>query len=124
MNNVQIGRFLLKDYLSFDNVELDFSSQKNGNLILFTGSSGAGKSILMKSIVSLFGFSKDILSSYGELEICNKKLPLKTLNLMVKAKILLSNVLKMIKLNILLMIKLFLKKIYLILHLISSNIYT
>ncbi len=46
-----INRFYLKDYLSFDEVELDFQK----GLIVFTGPSGAGKSILMGSFLTLFG---------------------------------------------------------------------
>ncbi|QOG12037.1 AAA family ATPase [Arcobacter sp. FWKO B] len=46
-----ITRFYLKNYLSFREVELEF---KNG-LIVFSGISGAGKSVLMESILSLFG---------------------------------------------------------------------
>ncbi len=46
-----IERFYLKDYLSFKEVNLPLS---NG-LIVFTGPSGSGKSILMSSILSSFG---------------------------------------------------------------------
>jgi DNA repair protein RecN (Recombination protein N) len=46
-----IRRFYLQDYLSFKEIECNFS---NG-LIVFSGPSGAGKSILMNSILSLFG---------------------------------------------------------------------
>jgi DNA repair protein RecN (Recombination protein N) len=46
-----ISRFYLKDYISFDEVVLEFDK----GLIIFSGPSGAGKSILMQSIVSLFG---------------------------------------------------------------------
>ena len=45
-----ISRFYLKDCLTFNEVELEF---KKG-LIVFTGASGAGKSVLMNSILSLF----------------------------------------------------------------------
>ncbi|WP_345991164.1 AAA family ATPase [Sulfurimonas sp. HSL-1716] len=48
-----IERFYLKDYLSFNEVELEL---KNG-LIVFTGPSGSGKSILMNSILSSLGAS-------------------------------------------------------------------
>jgi len=48
-----IERFYLKDYLSFKEVELNLS---NG-LIVFTGPSGSGKSILMNSILSSVGSS-------------------------------------------------------------------
>lgn len=46
-----INRFYLQDYISFQEVNLEF----NSGLIVFTGPSGAGKSILMQSFVSLFG---------------------------------------------------------------------
>ena len=48
-----IERFYLKDYLSFKEVELDL----NGGLVVFTGPSGSGKSILMSSILSSFGMT-------------------------------------------------------------------
>lgn len=46
-----IERILIKDYLSFANTQLNF---KNG-LSVFTGVSGAGKSILMSAIMAVFG---------------------------------------------------------------------
>lgn len=46
-----IERFFLKDYLSFKEIELNLSS----GLIVFTGPSGSGKSILMSSILSSLG---------------------------------------------------------------------
>ena len=46
-----IERFYLKDYLSFKEVELDMSS----GLVVFTGPSGSGKSILMNSILASLG---------------------------------------------------------------------
>ncbi|ABB44362.1 ATPase [Sulfurimonas denitrificans DSM 1251] len=46
-----IERFYLKDYLSFKEVELELKS----GLVVFTGPSGSGKSILMGSILSSFG---------------------------------------------------------------------
>jgi len=46
-----IERFFLKDYLSFNQAELIL---ENG-LVVFTGPSGSGKSILMNSILSSFG---------------------------------------------------------------------
>ena len=48
-----IERFYLKDHLSFKNIELNLS----GGLIVFTGPSGSGKSVLMDSILSTFGLS-------------------------------------------------------------------
>ncbi len=46
-----ISRFYLKDYLSFEQIETEF----HNGLVIFSGASGAGKSILMNSIISLFG---------------------------------------------------------------------
>lgn len=46
-----IERFYLKDYLSFNEAELNL----NSGLIVFTGPSGSGKSILMNSILSSLG---------------------------------------------------------------------
>ncbi|QOY53318.1 AAA family ATPase [Candidatus Sulfurimonas baltica] len=46
-----IERFFLKDYLSFKEVELEL----NSGLIVFTGPSGSGKSILMNSILASLG---------------------------------------------------------------------
>lgn len=46
-----IERFYLKDYLSFDSVELNLRS----GLIVFSGPSGSGKSILMQAILSSLG---------------------------------------------------------------------
>ncbi len=46
-----IERFYLKDYLSFNEVELNLST----GLVVFTGPSGSGKSILMNSILTSFG---------------------------------------------------------------------
>ncbi|MCW9026482.1 MAG: AAA family ATPase, partial [Thiovulaceae bacterium] len=48
-----IERFFLKDYLSFKEVELNLSS----GLVVFTGPSGSGKSILINSILSSLGNS-------------------------------------------------------------------
>ncbi len=46
-----IERFYLKDYLSFKEAELNLST----GLVVFTGPSGSGKSILMNSILSSLG---------------------------------------------------------------------
>ena len=46
-----IERFYLKDYLSFKESELNL----NSGLVVFTGPSGSGKSILMNSILSSLG---------------------------------------------------------------------
>lgn len=48
-----IERFYLKDFLTFNEVELELSH----GLIVFSGPSGSGKSILMESILSSFGRS-------------------------------------------------------------------
>jgi DNA repair protein RecN (Recombination protein N) len=52
-NRRVIERFYLKDHLSFKNIELDLDK----GLIVFTGPSGSGKSVLMDSILSTFGLS-------------------------------------------------------------------
>jgi len=49
-----IERVYIKKYLSFDEVEIEFSKGLN----VFTGRSGAGKSILMKGILAIFGFEE------------------------------------------------------------------
>lgn len=46
-----IERFYLKDYLSFKEVELDLKP----GVVVFSGPSGSGKSILMSSMLSSFG---------------------------------------------------------------------
>jgi len=47
-----IERLYLKELLSFDEVILDFDSR----LVVFSGASGAGKSVLIQSILSSFGY--------------------------------------------------------------------
>jgi len=49
-----ISRFYLEDYLSFKQIDIEF----NKGLIVFSGASGAGKSILFDAILSLFGQSE------------------------------------------------------------------
>ncbi len=72
-----INRFYLKDYLSFNEIDLDFGT----GLIVFTGASGAGKSVLMNSILSLFGNgdAKAILSEVNidNLDINNEEYAIK-----------------------------------------------
>lgn len=63
-----INRFYLKDYLCFDEVDLEFEK----GLIVFTGPSGAGKSILMDAFLALFGI-KDAKAAVSETIIVNKK---------------------------------------------------
>jgi len=46
-----IERFLLSDYLSFESAELNFGK----GLIVFTGPSGSGKSILMQALLASLG---------------------------------------------------------------------
>ena len=52
MGSAVIERIYLKDYLSFNELELKFGS----GLSVFTGVSGAGKSVLMGAILSVFGY--------------------------------------------------------------------
>lgn len=47
-----ISRVYIKNYLGFSELELNFGS----GLSVFTGVSGAGKSVLMGAILSVFGF--------------------------------------------------------------------
>ena len=61
-----IERFYLKDYISFDEVDLEF---KNG-LILFSGASGVGKSILLNALLGVFAL-KDIDASLAEVSLDN-----------------------------------------------------
>ncbi len=56
-----IERLYIKNHLSFKEVELNL---KKG-LILFSGSSGAGKSVLMSAVLSLFGY-EDVKASVIE----------------------------------------------------------
>ncbi|NPA10815.1 MAG: AAA family ATPase [Epsilonproteobacteria bacterium] len=54
-----IERVYLKEYVTFDEVELEFSEvdmEFGKGLIVFTGPSGAGKSVLMRGILSIFGY--------------------------------------------------------------------
>ena len=62
-----IDRFHLKEYLSFKELSLEFSE----NLIIFSGASGAGKSILMEALLSLFGL-KDSNAKVLEASISKK----------------------------------------------------
>ncbi|MCK4441225.1 MAG: DNA recombination protein RecN, partial [Sulfurovaceae bacterium] len=48
-----ITRLYLKRLISFDKVELEL----NKGLVVFSGASGAGKSILMNSVLSSFGYT-------------------------------------------------------------------
>ena len=54
-----IERVYLKDYVTFEEVELEFNEiemEFSKGLIVFTGPSGAGKSVLMRGILSIFGY--------------------------------------------------------------------
>lgn len=59
-----INRIYLKDFLSFNEVELELEK----GLVVFTGPSGAGKSVLMQSILSLFGIN-ECKASLGEVTL-------------------------------------------------------
>ena len=64
-----ISRVYLKDYLSFEEVDLEFGAGLN----IFTGPSGAGKSIFMQAMLSLFGLV-DSKVNIGEITICDAKI--------------------------------------------------
>ena len=69
-----IERVYLKEYVTFEEVELEFSEVElefSKGLIVFTGPSGAGKSVLMRGILSIFGFF-DINAKIGEAIVNNK----------------------------------------------------
>lgn len=63
-----INRVYLKECLSFKQVDLEFDSGLN----IFTGASGAGKSIFMKAMLSFFG-KTDVKSSLAELNLIDSK---------------------------------------------------
>jgi len=63
-----IERVYLKEYVTFDEVELEFNEVElefSKGLIVFTGPSGAGKSVLMRGILSIFGYF-DLNAKLGE----------------------------------------------------------
>jgi len=63
-----IERVYLKEYVTFDEVELEFNEVElefGSGLIVFTGPSGAGKSVLMRGILSIFGYF-DLNAKLGE----------------------------------------------------------
>ena len=69
-----IERVYLKNYVTFDEVELEFSEvdlEFNNGLVVFTGPSGAGKSVLMRGILSIFGYF-DLNAKLGEAVVDNK----------------------------------------------------
>ncbi len=54
-----IERVYLKEYVTFEEIELEFNEVElefSKGLIVFTGPSGAGKSVLMRGILSIFGY--------------------------------------------------------------------
>lgn len=59
-----ITRLFVKNHLSFEEINLEFGDGLN----VFTGISGAGKSVLMNAILSIFGF-KDAIANLGEADI-------------------------------------------------------
>jgi len=62
-----IERFYLKNHLSFREVTLEFDH----NFIVFTGASGAGKSVLMEALLALFGL-KECDAGYIEATVAQK----------------------------------------------------
>lgn len=67
--NFMIERIYLKDFLSFDEVEMELDK----GLVIFTGPSGAGKSVLMQSILSLFAITES-KASLGEVSLINSNI--------------------------------------------------
>ena len=65
-----IKRVYIKDYLNLCDVELEFDRGLN----VFSGASGAGKSIFMSALLSAFGFG-EAKSSLIELNLTNLTLP-------------------------------------------------
>jgi DNA repair protein RecN (Recombination protein N) len=68
-----IERVYLKEYVTFDEVELEFSEVEmefSKGLIVFTGPSGAGKSVLIRGILSIFGYF-DVNAKIGEAIVDN-----------------------------------------------------
>ncbi len=63
-----IERFYLKDYLSFKEVDLEFES----GLILFSGASGTGKSILLDAMLGVFALKELKEASLVELSVDNQ----------------------------------------------------
>lgn len=66
-----IYSYYLKDYLSFEEVNIEFTNGLN----IFTGPSGAGKSIFMQAILSCFAVN-DVKSSISEVNMKNSTLQL------------------------------------------------
>jgi len=69
-----IERVYLKEYITFDEVELEFSEVEmefSKGLIVFTGPSGAGKSVLLRGILSIFGFF-DVNAKLAEAIVAKK----------------------------------------------------
>ncbi len=62
-----INRIKIKKSILFDDLELDF----NKNLIVFSGSSGSGKSVFMNTLLSAFGY-KDAISEALECVVDDK----------------------------------------------------
>ncbi len=67
-----IERVLIKDYLSLRDIDINFCD----NLVAFTGSSGAGKSVFMNALLALFGLKE----AEARLVEANVDLPLPRLN--------------------------------------------
>ena len=69
-----IERVYLKEYVTFDEVELEFNEVElefSKGLIVFTGPSGAGKSVLIRGILSIFGYF-DVNAKLSEALVDNK----------------------------------------------------
>lgn len=62
-----IDRIFIKNNLSFDKIELNFSKGLN----VFTGVSGSGKSVLFRAILGIFGFCEAVAKT-AEADVCLK----------------------------------------------------
>ena len=62
-----IERFYMRNHLSFDEVDIEFGK----GLVLFSGASGAGKSVLLNSILGAIG-QKDTNAKLSEVTFNNK----------------------------------------------------
>ena len=83
-----IERVYLKNHLTFDEVELEFSEVElnlSNGLMIFTGPSGAGKSILLQGILAIFAYV-DANATFSE-ALINDNLDLEEYGIVVEDEI-------------------------------------